>query len=429
MSRARRKQPIYFGWFLLAALCVTEPISWGILYDAFTVFLKPMEAELGWSSSQLTGAFSLSLLIGGFAGIPIGRWLDQRGARAAMTTGSIAATALVLAWSRVHSLAGFYAIWIGIGLASALALYEPAFVAIANWFHRLRPRALMAVTFTAGCSTIIFVPLSSWLVSNHGWRTALVILAALLGAVTIPLHAFALRRRPEDHGLTIDGDALRDDEPRAAHAVDIPGVSFRTALRDPGFWWLGGAYFLAMAANVGIGVHLIPLLGERGYDARFAALAAGAIGLAGLPGRLFFLPLSEWIPLRYIVAAIFALQACGLAVLLATRSRPAVWLFVILFGAGIGAISASRASLVADAYGPKNFGAINGAMAGITTLARSLAPVGGSLIHDQLGGYRTLLIVLCGCSAGAALAITRTRSTIPTAAGATAIAAVATRAE
>src|SRR6185312_15871859 len=108
---------------------------------------------------------------------------------------------------------------------------------------------------------------------------------------------------------------------------------------------------------------------------------------------------------------------------------PSVWLFVVLFGAGIGAISASRASLVADAYGPKNFGAINGAMAGITTLARSLAPVGGSLVHDQLGGYRVLLIVLCGCSAGAAIAITRTRPALLAAVEPTVISAAAAKAE
>src|SRR6476620_9674610 len=99
-----RGHRLYFGWVMLAALCVAEPVSWGVLYDAFAVFIKPMEADLGWSSSQITGAFSLSLLITGFAGIPLGRWLDRRGARAVMTIGSILAVLLVLAWSRADGL-------------------------------------------------------------------------------------------------------------------------------------------------------------------------------------------------------------------------------------------------------------------------------------------------------------------------------------
>lgn len=411
MALRFRRQRVFHGWLMLATLCLTEPISWGVLYDALTVFLKPMERELGWSSSQLTGAFSLSLLIGGLVGIPIGRWLDRRGARGVMTAGSIAATLLVLAWSRVHSLSGFYAIWVGIGLASAMVFYEPAFVTVANWFRRHRPRALAALTFTAGCSTLIFVPVSSWLVSVHGWRTALLILAALLGGVTIPLHALMLRRRPDDVGLTVDGDSRVLTGERPTRATEMTGIAFAAAMRHRGFWWLGASYFLALVSNVAIGVHLIPLLTERGYGAGFAAAAAGAIGLAGLPGRLLFLPLGEKIDLRAIVATIFGIQSIGLVVLLTAHARSAIWLFVLLFGLGIGAISATRAALVADIYGPRDYGAINGAMAFLTTIARALAPIGGSVIHDALGGYRVMLLVLIGCSAAAGAAITRAPST------------------
>lgn len=404
-----RRKPIYYGWIILAALCVTEPISWGVLYDSFAVFLKPMERDLRWTSSQLTGAFSLSLLIGGFAGIPIGRWLDRRGPRALMTAGSIGAVLLLLMWSRVHTLWAFYAIWAGIGLASAMVFYEPAFVFVANWFSHWRARALAALTFAAGCSVVIFVPASSWLVTAHGWRMALVMLAALLGAVTIPLHALVLRRRPQDLGLAVDGGPPSDAETRPVRVTDVGSVTFPAAIRHSGFWWLGSAYCLALVANVAIAVHIIPLLSERGFGASFTAFAAGGIALASLPGRLFIMPLGERIDVRFIAAVIFALQAAGLIVLLVAHARASVWLFVILFGLGIGAISATRASLVADIYGPKEYGAINGAMAFFTTIARALGPIGGSLVHDHLGGYRVMLIVLACCSAGAGLAIARVR--------------------
>jgi MFS family permease len=78
-------------------LALTETTSWGILYYAFTVFLTPMQAELGWSRADLTGAFSMALLLAGLAGIPVGHWLDRHGPRLLMTLGSCAASLLMLA--------------------------------------------------------------------------------------------------------------------------------------------------------------------------------------------------------------------------------------------------------------------------------------------------------------------------------------------
>ena len=70
------------AWGIVGALSVTETVSWGILYYAFAVFLLPMQHELGFSAAQLTGAFSLALLVSAVAGIAVGRHLDRRGPRA-----------------------------------------------------------------------------------------------------------------------------------------------------------------------------------------------------------------------------------------------------------------------------------------------------------------------------------------------------------
>src|SRR5919201_3662753 len=86
-ARAPTGRP-YYGWVLVGALGVTETISWGVLYYAFSVFLQPMEADLGWSRAATTGAFSLALVLSGFAAIPVGRWLDRHGARLLMSAGS-----------------------------------------------------------------------------------------------------------------------------------------------------------------------------------------------------------------------------------------------------------------------------------------------------------------------------------------------------
>src|SRR2546422_7083029 len=63
-----------------------------------------MEADLGWSRVEITGAFSVGMGVAALAALPVGRWIDRHGARALMTLGSCLATALLLVWSRVESL-------------------------------------------------------------------------------------------------------------------------------------------------------------------------------------------------------------------------------------------------------------------------------------------------------------------------------------
>jgi MFS family permease len=199
-------------------LGITETASWGILYYAFTVFVTPMEAELGWSRAAITGAFSLALLVSGAAAVPAGHWLDRHGPRLLMTLGSCAATLLVLAWAAAGDLAAFYLTWAGIGVAMAAVLYEPAFATVAVWFDRRRTQALAVLTLIAALASTIYVPLAAWLVQAQGWRSALVTLALVLGATTIAPHALLLRRRPEDLGLRPDGRPTADGgRPRAPH--------------------------------------------------------------------------------------------------------------------------------------------------------------------------------------------------------------------
>ncbi|MBZ0282887.1 MAG: MFS transporter [Anaerolineae bacterium] len=204
---------LYYGWHIAFTLAITEMVSWGILFYAFSVVLKPLQTELGWDQGTITGAFSLALLVSGIAAIPVGRWLDRYGSRAIMTLGSCAGVVLVLAWSQVMTVPAFYAVWFLIGITVSTVLYDPAFTVVANWFIRKRAQALTIVTFGGGLASVVFVPLTERLVRELGWRPALMVLAVILALVTIPLHGLVLRRRPADVGLLPDGEVNLTPQP------------------------------------------------------------------------------------------------------------------------------------------------------------------------------------------------------------------------
>jgi MFS family permease len=406
-------------------LAVTETTSWGILYYAFTVFLAPMQAEFGWSRAAITGAFSLALLVSGLAGVAAGRWLDRHGPRLLMTAGSCAAAVLLLAWAAVASLPAFYLVFAGIGVTMAAVLYEPAFVVVATWFRRRRGRALTVLTFIAGFASVIYIPLAGRLVQAQGWRAALVTLAVILALGTIPLHALVLRRRPSDLGLEPDGapragfqvpsddDPTRNLEPGTRNSVER-SVGVRAALRGAAFWLLTAAFFLN-ALGVGVVfVHLVPYLSDRGYPAELAATATGLVGVMALPGRLVLTPLGDRLPRSLVTAFIFLLQTVSLLALLLLGGTAGVVAFVVLFGAGFGAVTPARAALVAEYYGPEHYGAITGLMAFFLTGARALAPVGAGVVYDAAGGYQPVfwgLVVVSAVSVAAVLLAERRAAT------------------
>ena len=486
----------YYGWVIAGTLSLTETVSWGIVYYAFSAFLLPMRQELGWTTSEITGAYSLALLVAGLAAVPAGRWVDRHGARALMTAGSVVAVLLMLAWAAVDSLLGLYLIWAGLGLAMAAILYEPAFTVIATWFDRDRGRAMLLLTFFAGFASTIFLPLATVLVDGLGWRRALVTLAVILAVTTVPAHAIVLRRRPEDLGLRPDGaptptvdspgprshapppplpaDGGSDftlalgDEPDAGlppdrvaglrgnpagdrpHAVPpettgldvrpapethhgsrgqaghtvtvgasdrgaapggngspahIDGTSLRDALRGTAFWWLSAAFWLGTLTSIAAGVHLIPFLVEGGTGAGFAATAAGLIGATQVGARVVVVLLGERWSQVAVTAVVFAFQAASLVVLLLWRDPAGVIVAVVLLGAGRGALTLTRAGLVADLYGRAHYGAINGALALVSSGARAMAPVGAGLAYGWWGGYPPVFWGLAAASALASLAM------------------------
>ena len=378
---------VYYGWLLVAALGVSQTTTWGIVYYAFGALIKPMRDEFGWSLSAITGAYSLALILSGIAAVPVGRWLDHRGARGLMTVGTVGAAGLIIVWSQVHDLVAFYLVWIGIGIAMSAILYEPAFALVAVWFSRKRVRAFTLLTSIAAFASTIFLPLTAWLVEIQGWRAALITLAVILIVVAIPIPAILIRHRPSDLGLNVDGDVAPSPIAVGAAKKVARSITAGEAIRRPSFWWLSIAFSIGMLTLVAVGVHLIAYLGGVGHSATFAASAAGLIGAMKMPSRIVFGPLGDRVSLRYLTAIIFALQATGLVVLVLVPGTVGVIIFAVIFGIAIGAMTNARPALLAEIYGTGNFGSISGAMAATSVVSRGIAPLGVGLLYDSLGTY------------------------------------------
>jgi MFS family permease len=176
----------------LAALCLTEIVSYGVLFYAFPVLATDITGSTGWSRTAITAAYSAGNLIGALAGIPAGRLIDRYGPRPVMTAGSVLGAAAAAGIAIAPSYGWFVAAWLLAGVAMAGLFYPPAFAALTGWYGPDRVRALTILTLAAGFSSTIFAPLTAALATHLSWRGVYLVLAAVLAATTIPAHGLTL---------------------------------------------------------------------------------------------------------------------------------------------------------------------------------------------------------------------------------------------
>ena len=413
MPGTRRGEPAASGappgslrW-ALAALCVTEVVSYGVIYYAFPVLAAQITAGTGWSRTAVTAAYSAGNLMGAAAGIPAGRLLQRHGPRAVMTAGSILGAVSVAGIATAPSYWWFLAAWLAAGTASAGLFYPPAFAALTAWYGPRRVQALTALTLAAGFASTIFAPLASALAGQLSWRGVYLVLAAVLAAVTVPAHALALR-------------PPWPPQPASPAVPSAPATrrADRRVLASRAFLQLVTAATLCAFAQYAALVNLVPLLTGRGLSPGLAAWALGLGGAGQVAGRLCYRALDTRLGTRTRTAAVIAAGAAA-TLLLGLLPGPAALLVTasVIAGAVRGVFTLTEATLVADQWGAGRYAVIDGVFNAPLTAAGAVAPSIGAGIAAVTGSYPAMFAVLAAvAAAGAALAGT---APAPTAAAVT----------
>jgi MFS family permease len=395
------------GRRIVAALAVTQTVGYGALYYAFAVLLVPMAADLGLSSTVVTGALTASVLGSAVAAVPVGRWLGRHGGRGLMTSGSVLGTILLFAAAHVDGVVALYAVWTGIGLVTAAVLYEAAFAVVVAWHPEpsRRANALLAVTVVAGFASSIFFPLTGLLVDRYGWRSALTVLAVIHGLLTIPLHLL-VRRPPAGSRRT----AIPPAPPAASRSGRRGPLA--GAMRDRGFWILTAAFVAHTAAMVTLSVHLVAYLVELGHRPAFAATIAGGLGVLSVTGRLLTTGAQHRWPTTSVVATVFTVQAAGaLALPLVGDTTVGAGAAVLAFGLGFGVATIARPAILASRYGTVGFASLSGLLAAPLNVTKALAPLAAAALHTATGGYGAVAGAVAACCllSAAGIAVSRQR--------------------
>ncbi len=371
---------------VLVTLCVTQVVSWGVLYYAFPVLSGRIGAETGWSAPSLAAAFSAGLVVSALSGIAVGRWLDRHGPRWLMTLGSAVAVVAVTGMAWAPTIGWFVAAWMLAGLGMSAVLYPPAFAALTRWYGPQRVGALTVLTLAGGFASTIFAPITVFLAGPLGWRGTYLVLAGMLALITIPGHLVGLNR-PWPPSPRLIHDRYRPDR----------------VLRSRPFLALVAAMALTVCASYAVVVDLVPLLVARGISVEAAAVALGLGGAGQVVGRLGY----GWLTRRFGVRARTVLTVAGVAVTTALlalfTSVAALILVAVVAGMVRGILTLVQATAVIDRWGTSHYGQLAGVLSAPATMTAALAPWIGAALAAALGGYPPMFWVMAGIAALAAV--------------------------
>jgi sugar phosphate permease len=408
MAAMGQDRRAFYGLRVVAGCFVLLFLFAGAGFYSFSMFIKPLESEFGWSRSQISLAMSLYMIVHGIAGPFVGHATEAYGPRKVATLFALMSGVCFIGVSFVSSLWSFYLAYTLLSLATTGIGFIPVSTVLARWFVRRRGTAIGFAMVGIAAGGLVMAPLVGLIISHFGWRSAFVFMGLLVWLLALPVTLFVLKGSPAELGLLPDGDEPgqgadgglqappgRTGSPSHASGVD-QGWPLRAAVRTSTFFWIATAFFLGPLAQMGMLQHQVPLIVEAGISQTVAATALGlTAGLGGL-GKLCFGRISEVVPFRFAVMLCFGLQALAVLILFNAQSVAMVWVYVTLFGFAMGGVIVLLPLAVGHFFGLASFGVIMGALSLILAVGNASGAYISGLIYDFLGSYHYAMIAYMG---------------------------------
>jgi MFS family permease len=370
----------YEGWRVAGAASVGVFVSFAsLLIYTFGVLLKPLAEEFAWSRESVSAAFGIAAMTVAACSPPLGYLFDRvRPTRiiipCLIVFGVAFASLSLLTPHLWHLYAIFFVLGV-VGNGTAQMAYSRA---VSSWFEKRRGTALAVVMSGGAVGAIVLPPAAEALIRVVGWRTACVVLGAMVLVVGVPIVSRYIRERPVERGTAalLDGATVRE------------GVTSRV------FWILVIVLFAQSIAQNGALTHMAALLTDRGVAASGAALALSAMGAASLLGRLT----TGWLLDRFFAPRVgfclLSLAALGTYLLAGAQSLVGGVFAASLIGFGMGAEADVTPYILSRYLGLRSFAMLYGFTWTAYAIAGAVGPILMGRAFDATGSYTALLTQL-----------------------------------
>ncbi len=370
-----------YRWVIVAAGGLLGCVAIGAMFS-LPVLLQPIARDTGWSVTGVSSAMTIGFLAMALTSMIWGTLSDRLGPLPVVLTGSVVIAASLALASGATSLIAFQFIFgVMVGSATA-AIFAPMMAAVTGWFDTHRSLAVSLVSAGMGMAPMTMSPLVAWLISHHDWRTSMLILAAIVAAIMIPVSLLVRRAPALQTGLSAPSD-------EAALEAEM---SLAQALRSPQFIVLLLTNFFCCATHSGPIIHTVSYAVTCGVPMIAAVTIYSVEGLAGMGGRIAFGLLGDRLGAKRVLVAGLLVQAFGALAYVFVRDLAAFYAVAALFGFIYAGTMPLYSVLVRENFPLRMMGTVIGGTAMAGSLGMATGPIAGGLIYDALASYAWLYI-------------------------------------
>lgn len=363
------------------------------------VLMVPLQQEFGWSTTVLSAAVSINLVLFGLTAPFAAALMERFGIRAVTATALVLigmGSALTVLVNQSWQILLTWGLLIGLGTGSMALVFAAT---IANtWFTRSRGLVIGILTAGSAAGQLVFLPFIAMLAQDPGWRQASLLIAAGALAV-VPLVLKFLKNSPADVGVLPYGaepadvaeqaSLVPDGGPRTNAAVRALQV-LRRAGKVRTFWALAAGFAMCGATTNGlIGTHFIPSAHDHGMPETTAAGLLAVVGIFDIIGTIASGWLTDRFNPRILLAVYYQFRGIGLLVLpllLNAEVQPSMIVFVVIYGLDWVATVPPTAAICRETFGADG-SVVFGWVFAAHQLGAAAAAIAAGALRDATGHY------------------------------------------
>ncbi|MHA6261482.1 MFS transporter [Sporosarcina sp. CAU 1771] len=350
----------YYGWNIVIASAILTLLTVGMRMSIGPFFL-PMLEDFDMSRTNLSMIVAVGMFVYG-VGMPLAGYMERRyGTRVVLLCGSfivfLSSIGTMLSKTPISLLLSF-----GIFLSLGLALTSPVALTplIARWFVKRRGQALFYLTTGSMAGIAIMTPVNTLLVNLLGWQQTFLVFAFVFVLFVIPTALFIIR---EDVPEGADSGTVKNGSTKVQSKVVVEPshqLTVLEAIKTLPFWQICiGLFACGYSMNL-LGSHGVPMLVDHGFSELTASLGIGLIGIVAIPSTIILGKLSDSMPRKNILSAIYLIRGFGFIGLVWATYTYQLYLVALIAGFVWAGSVALSSAILADIYGVRLLGVLYG---------------------------------------------------------------------
>ncbi len=428
-ARTARTVPFYYGWIILGLSGLASYSSRPLMAVAvLTVFVVPMETELGWSRTAVSVAVSLGGVCAVVLSPLVGPLIDRYGSGLVVGVSTGIAGLCAVGLGAVNHITLFYLVYVPGRAVFASPLELGTATAVSNWFIRRRPFALAVNHILQGSGLAVMPLIAQAIIGAWSWQTAWYALGIWTLAVGVAPTIALMGRRPEDLGLEPDGGAARAPSQssrasataasgasagasggtaaasassasaatgataasgrRPRSAADEINFTLRQAMRTRAFWLMMLFAFAGFIVQAGVSLHQVPHFEDQGIPDSVAVWTASTFAISQVPASILWSLIAQRAAARFVMPVAGLVVAGGAAVTAYAGDISVGILGAFILGFGVGGLHIISRLTWADYFGRTHLGAIRAWGLSAQVAGQACGPTAAGIVVDAVGSYQ-----------------------------------------